>query len=62
MNRIQLVTGNPNEVFVSDTTPIIAKIWGTPEIKKNKYIPNPSVILNVEAENLNSSNPNQIQF
>ena len=32
VNRIKLVTENPDEVFVSDTTPIIAKIWGTPEI------------------------------
>ncbi len=61
VNRIKLVTENPNEVVVSVTTPIIAKLWGTPQMKK-KYIPNPSVILNVEAENLNSSNPNQIQF
>jgi hypothetical protein len=38
-----LVTENPNEVVVSDTTPIIAKLWGTHQMKK-KYIPNPSVI------------------
>jgi hypothetical protein len=42
-NRIKLVTENPNEVVVSDTTPIIAKLWGTHQMKK-KYIPNPSVI------------------
>jgi uncharacterized protein YbaR (Trm112 family) len=33
-NRIKLVTENPNEVVVSDTTPIVAKIWGTPQMKK----------------------------
>ncbi len=39
-----MVTENPNEVVVSDTTPIVAKIWGTPQMKKNIYISNPSVI------------------
>jgi hypothetical protein len=34
VNRIKLVTENPNEVVVSDTTPIVAKIWGTPQMKK----------------------------